>query len=185
MLRQPSYYRQVVIKVPGVTPGGNTSPIITFGPQNDLRNARILAVTTYFASALAFAQPQSSLPVVDDSFSPFITFKFETNDPDDVKKVKGIPQTIEKGGGFSGTLDTIKWIPAADIQVINGFPTAAGVSPAPFVRNHIEWKNRYIVWETSGAWITGGGLKNTTDLAIVLGVYYTYLTEDGLEIVRS
>jgi hypothetical protein len=183
-IKEASYYRQVVLKIPGI-PGGNQGTVFTFDDQPDIRNARTVALEVYFASALDMSQP-AKIPVIPDVYAPRITLRFETNDPDDPTFTKGKPQVqgSRETTGFTGTLNTVQWIPASRLNVMQGVATPSGLVPAPWSWPNIMWKDRYIVWQKSDVWISGQGLGNTTDLALVVGVYYSFLTVDGKPIVR-
>lgn len=167
---QADYYRQVVITIPGIA-GGNTGSDFTFNDQPDLRYARMIAMEAYFAEDLSHAQPQP-VPVIPGALAPKVSLVFRTNDPDDLTKKKGA------NGQFTGTLDTIQWLPLTAIHLSQSFGTA----PGAFVRNAIAWRDRYIVWQNSHVKIAPGGLGNTTDVSIVLGCYYSFLNTEGKEI---
>lgn len=175
MHQNSSYYRLVNLVVPGIA-GGNTGTDFTFNDQPDIRYARTTGLFTLFANDLSYTQPDG-VPVVGDIYAPKITFVFETNDPDDPEMIIDGKKTKQKGsaGRFTGTLDTIQWLPATSIHLTQSF----GTSPAPFVRHMLHWKDRYIVWQKSHVKLAPGGLGNTTDVAIVLGVLYSFIDEFG------
>lgn len=175
MITGLSYFRQVVLKVPGMA-GGNPGTQFNFLDQGDIRYARVIALEVYAASALTHSQPEA-IPVLPDNLMPKCTLILETNDPDDVKKTKG------EMGRFNSTTQTQKWQPFTSL---NRIQATSGISPnSPFVRQLMFYKDLYITWTKSFVQVAPGGLMNTTDLAIVLGVYYTFLTPDGKEIKRT
>ncbi len=174
MLNNASYFRLVTLVIPGIT-GGNTGTNFTFDDQPDLRYARMLSIVAYTNISMAYAQPQPT-PVISPLDMPKISLVLQTNDPDDMvvgpgKKQKG------QDGRFSGTLDTIQWLPLAQINTTQFYNTALG-TPA-FVHHMINWKDRYIIWQKSKVVIGTGGLGNTTDVAVALGVFYTFTNSDG------
>ena len=169
-----SYYRQVVLKIPGIAGPGNVGTSFQFDDQPDLRYARIQAMEAYTASALSVAYPEPSV-VLPDAQAKLVTFVFETNDPDDVKHQKGAD------GRFQSTLQTVKWLPFTAINRLQNQAT----NTASFVRQLVPFKDLYITWQKSFINIAPGGLANTVDTAIVLGVWYTFLNKQGKEIVRT
>ncbi len=173
-----SYFRLVTLVIPGVA-GGNTGTSFTFNDQPDLRYARMTGMVFLTDQDLAFAQPQPA-PVAPAAFIPNISFVFQTNDPDDTvigtepgtgitKKQKG------EAGRFSGTLDTVQWIPASLLHINQSF----GPGTPSFVRQMIHWKDRFVIWQKSKVVLAPGGLGNIVDIAIVLGVFYTFTTSEG------
>ncbi len=183
MQANASYFRLVTLVIPGVA-GGNTGTLFSFNDQPDLRYARMTGMVFLTDQDLAFAQPMA-VPVVAATQIPLISFSFKTNDPDDVD-IPGKTELTAGGGGyqrkqkgeagrFSGTLDTVQWIPASLMHVNQSF----GPGTPSFVRNMVHWKDRYVIWQTSQCQIAPGGLANTTDVAVVLGVYYTFTTAEG------
>jgi hypothetical protein len=185
-IKEASYYRQVVLKIPGQPAPGNQTTNFVFDDQPDIRNARVIAIEAYFSSSLETAQP-AKIPVVADVFAPKLTLYLETNDPDDLNHSKGKPQTVGSNvtTGFTGTLATVQWIPLARLNVIQGTVSPAGLQPANSTWTNICWMDRYVLWQKSSIVVSGTGLGNTTDVAVVLGVYYSFLTKDGKAIVRQ
>jgi hypothetical protein len=179
--RGHSYFRQVNLTIPGIAGPGNTGVQFTFADQPDLRYARTTGLVIYTASDLAICQPDN-VAVLTDALLPKVTLVLETNDPDDIITVEPTATTSGKktkgeAGRFTGTLDTIQWLPASQIHINQNS------SNNSFVRQMIGWKDRYIVWQKSHAVIASGGLANTTDLAICLGVFYTFIDEFGFPII--
>jgi len=166
-----SYYKQVVLKVPGIA-GGNTATKLTWDDQPQLRYARVTHIEAYSNSDLNHAQP-AAVPVLADADVPKLTLVFRTNDPDTTAKGEQVIQ-----GRFTKNLDTIQYLP---FSVLHRNQNSSANS---FVRYTPNWKNRYIVWQDSYVAISPGGLANTTDIAIVLGVYYTYIDDKGNEIMQ-
>jgi len=171
-----SYARLVTLKVPGV-PGGNASTTLTFPMQQDIRYARIQAIEAYFASDMAVAQPET-IAVLPDNLASKVSLVLETNDPDDMGHTKG------KDGRFSSTTQTTKWLPLPAFHRMQNQNVASG-SNSSFVRYLFEYKDLYVSWEKSFVMIAPGGLGNTTDLAIVLGVWYTFIDKEGKAIKRT
>lgn len=175
-MHDAGYYRQVVKIIPGVA-GGNTQQDFTFDDQPDLRYARMLSMRFYTSDDLAYSQP-AVVPVVAPQFVPNISFVFRTNDPDDLPMTgPNVPAGKKAGGAdgrFTSTLDTIQWIPASDLHVSQAF----GTPQASFVREAIFWRDRYIIWQTTHIKLALP-LNNTTDVAIVLGCFYTFLNSKG------
>jgi hypothetical protein len=167
-LIQADYMKLVTLTVPGVPAPGNTGTQFTWNDQQQLRYARVLWIEAVFAETLTHAQPQT-VPIIPGNLASKVSVIFRTNDPDDIEKKKG------DNGRFSGTLDTIEYLPLALLNPVQSF----GGSPAPFVRYVPYWRDRYIVWQESHVQISPGGLGNTTDVAICLAVYYTFLNDKG------
>ena len=169
------YYREVILVVPGVA-GGNTGANFTWLDQPDIRNARMIGMEAYFSSDLAYCFP-NNVAVIPDNKANLVTLIFETNDPDDIDyKRGGTP------GNFTGTLNTIQWLPLTALHVQQ---TQNGATSGSFRRSMIFWKNRYIIWQKSQIQLAPGGLNNTTDVAIVLGCYYSFLSEGGKPLPRN
>lgn len=174
------YFRQVFLTIPGVA-GGNTQVDFTFQDQPDIRYARMTGLVAYFANDMAVAFPAGP-NVIGDNLANRVALVLQTNDPDDPvipdprrsgkkTKAKGI------AGRFTGTLDTIQWIPLTQLHVNQSF--GPGPAPASFVRQMIHWKDRYVIWDKSHVVIAPGGLGNTTDICICLGAFYSFLDEFG------
>lgn len=162
-----SFFRLVPLVIPGIA-GGNTGTQFTFPDIGDLRYARTVALEVFFAKALAVCQP-SLTPVVPDSQANLITFIFNSNDPDKADAQQG------ENGRFNTTIDSQRWLPATAINRVQTTDT----SGAPFVRQLMRFKDLYIVWDKSMVQLAPGGLANTTDLAVVLGVHYTFINLRG------
>lgn len=161
------YFYLVTLVIPGVA-GGNTQTEFAFEDQPDIRFARTSVIEIFFAEDLTHAQPQPT-PVIPGNLANKISFNFQTNDPD-----LPVPQNEVPGRG-SGTLDTIQWIPGTRLHLIqNNNALAAG-----WVRGPIFWNDRYVIWQKSKMKVSPGGFGNTTDIAVVLGVHYTWLTKKG------
>lgn len=175
MQQNVSYFRLVNLTIPGIA-GGNTGVDFTFADQPDIRYARTTGIAAVFANDLSHTQPDT-VPIVADVLAPKFTLVLETNDPDDPVIMKGSEKTKLKGhaGRFTGTLDTIQWMPLTMIHINQNF----GTSPASFVRQMIHWKDRYIVWQKSHLKVAPGGVGNTTDVAICLAVFYSFIDEFG------
>lgn len=168
-----SYFRMVNLKIPGVASTGNTGTLFNFPDQPDIRYARTTGIVAFTHTDINTCFPDN-VAVLADADIGKVTLVLETNDPDDMFKAGSTTQK-QKGeaGRFTGTLDTIQWLPLSMIHVVQG---AAGV---PFVRQVVHWKDRYIVWQKSQIQIAPGGLANTTDVAICLGLFYTFIDEFG------
>jgi hypothetical protein len=175
-----SYFRLITKIIPGVAGTGNTTTSFTFNDQPDLRYARMTGLVFLTDADMEKSQPEAA-PLVSAALINKISFTFQTNDPDDM----AIPGTTAEGiqkkrkgeaGRFSGTLDTVQWIPASLLH-INQSNTPAGVNPS-FVRNLIHWKDRYVIWQKSNI-LLSSPLLNTTDVAICLGAFYTFTTVEG------
>jgi len=168
-----SYFRQVVLVIPGIA-GGNTGTQFTFTDQPDIRYARIQSIESYFSSDLSNTYPQP-VAVLTDSLANKVSLIMETNDPDDITHMKG------SNGRFQGTLQTIKGLPLTAIHRMQNQAT----NNASFVRMNYPFKDEYITWEKSFVNIAPGGLSNEEDVAIVLGVWYTFINKEGKEIQRT
>lgn len=168
-----SFFRLVSLIIPGIV-GGNTGTNFTFPDIGDLRYARTVALETFFQASLSYAQPQPA-PVVADSFAPAITFIFNSNDPDKTDAEQGA------NGRFNTTIDSQRWIPATALNRIQ----TTGTNGAPFVRQLMRFKDLYIVWDKSQVQLAPGGLGNTADVAIVLGVHYTFINLAGQPYKRT
>jgi hypothetical protein len=171
------YFRVVTKIIPGVA-GGNAGANFTFDDQPDLRNARLLAMC-FLTDQDMLQAPQTNTPVTSAVNINKISFNFMTNDPYDFEK-KGKPGEKVQGeqGRFTGTLETIQYMPASLLHINQ----TGGVAPAgtpSFVRQPIMWYDRYIIWQKSEILISGGGLLNTSDVAICLGVYYSFYDNKG------
>lgn len=179
MISNASYFRLVTLVIPGVAGAGNIGTSFTFADQPDLRYARLQGMVFLTDADMITAQPEST-PVVSAAQIAKLSFVFRTNDPDDQVK-KGMPPNSDQKaqgalGRFTGTLDTIQWIPASLLH-INQSNTGGG-QPS-FVRQMIHWKDRYLIWQDSTLKVSPGGLANTTDVAVVLGVFYTFVGTHG------
>jgi hypothetical protein len=170
-----SFFRLVTLKIPGM-PGGNKSNQFQFTDQADIRYSRCLALECYFNNDLNFSVPEP-LPVVQDLFAPLCSLTLETNDPDDLNGSK-----TNSPGRFSSTTQTQKWLPCTAIHRVQSF----GLTPAPFVRQLLQYKDLYIAWQKSFLNVGGAnGFNNTTDIAFCLGVWYTFIDLHGNEIQRT
>lgn len=184
MISNASYYRTVLLTIPGIAAGGNQGTKFTFADQPDLRYARMLGMVFLTDAEMQVGFP-TSVPVVSAALMPKIGFTFQTNDPDEMTKLdpktgKPVANKDEKVSGelgrFTGTLDTIQYIAASSLY-INQSNTAAG-QPS-FVRQMIHWKDRYVIWQKSEVLLAPGGLGNTADVCIALGVFYTFVSPNG------
>jgi hypothetical protein len=171
---QNSYYKLVVLKIPGIA-GGNTGTQFSWNTQSDIRYARIIAIETFFRNDLSHAQPEP-VPVILDADAPKITVTLETNDPDDIQNSKGTD------GRFTSTSQTQRYIPATALHRVQ---STFGATPAPFVRMLTFYKDLFVVWEKSFISIAPGGLGNTADVAFCMGVWYTFLNKAGKPIPRQ
>ena len=161
--------------VPGIA-GGNTQVSFSFNDQPDLRYARITGLFSIYSNDSLYCFPDN-VPIIADALANRITLVLQTNDPDDMPKKGGKPGEKEKGenGRFSGTLDTVQWLPLSSIHINQSF----GLTPPSFVRSLIHWKDRYVVWQKSKIIMSPGGLGNTADVAVTLGVLYTFTNSAG------
>lgn len=173
-----SYFRLVTLKIPGIA-GGNTGTQFTFEDQADIRYARTLHLEVYFANDLAFAQPEA-VPNIPDAQANLCSLVLETNDPDDITMVGG-EKSKGHSGRFTSTTQTQKWLPLTAIHRVQSTAAIA----APFVRQLLHYKDLYITWQKSYLAIAPGGLGNATDIALVLGVWYTFIDEKGKPIKRT
>lgn len=175
MIGNAGYFRIVTKIIPGVA-GGNVSQQFTFDDQPDLRNARLLGMV-YLTDQELKQAPQTNTPVISAAQMPNISFNFMTNDPYDFgRKGGGHPDPNQKvqgeQGKFTGTLETIQYIPASLLHVSQSGGVGGG-TPS-FVRQMIMWYDRYIIWQKSEMNFAVGGLGNVTDVALCLGVYYSF-----------
>jgi hypothetical protein len=167
------YMTTVKLIIPGKA-GGNTGTSFTWEVQEKIRYARILAIEVIPRSAMAVTAPDN-IQVVSDADLSKIQFSLETNDPDDITKAKG------RDGRFQGTLQSLQYVPCTIFNRLqNGTTTTAS-----FVRQLVPFKDTYILWEKSNIFISPNGLGNTTDLAFVLNVHYSWLDEKGKPITRT
>lgn len=155
--------------------GGNLGEQFSFQDQADLRYARTLHLECYFANSLQVSFPEK-VPVIPDALANKCVLVLETNDPDDITKSKGA------AGSFTSTTQTQKWLPLTALNRVQSTNIGAN---APFVRQLMTYKDLYITWQKSFLQLAPGGFGNTTDLALVLGVWYTFLTEQGKPINRT
>ncbi len=183
MIANASYCRTVVITIPGVA-GGNQSTDIEITDQPDLRYARLQGMS-YITDAEQQVGFPTNIPVLSAALIPKVAFVFQTNDPDDFPKMDpGTKSPVAnkdlKAGGelgrFTTTLDTIQYIPASSLYINQS--NLGGTQPS-FVRQMIHWKDRYVVWQKSRVKIAPGGIGNTTDVCIVLQVFYTFIGTGG------
>lgn len=175
-----SFFRLVTLKIPGVV-GGNLGAQFTFTDQAQIRYARTLHLEAYFANDLAYSYPEQ-LPVIGDAFAPKMTLTLETNDPDDMKVGNSLTKSKEIAPGrFSSTRQSQQWLPFTAIHRVQSFLG----TPAPFVRQLLSYKDLYITWQKSYVSFAPGGPANVTDIAVVLGVWYTFLTVDGKKIQET
>lgn len=178
MITGASYFRLVTKIIPGVaTAGGNTGTEFSFADQPDIRYARLQGMVFLTDQDMSIAQPETA-PLVSAAQIGNISFVFETNDPDDFPKTGGKPGEKSQGndGRFGTTLNTIEWIPASLLHINQG--TGLAGSPS-FVRQMIQWKDRYIIWQKSKIKWAPGGPGNTTDIAVCLAVFYTFTNSQG------
>lgn len=169
-----SFYRQVVLKIPGIA-GGNTGTDFTFADQPDLRFARLQWMEFYTDQDLSHSQPEPT-PLVAAALMPKISFVIQTNDPDIIPVPGSVQEKEEDNGRFTGTQDTIQWIPASALHVGQSL---AGGQQASFRHYPMMWRNRFVLWQNTHVKFAPGGLGNTADVAIVLGCYYTFINAKG------
>lgn len=168
------YFKLVTLKIPGIAGGGNTGVQFQFQDQSDIRYARITGLEVYFASDLQYSQPEP-VAVLADAEACKVSITLETNDPDDIAKLKGA------NGRFNSTSQTTRWMPLTALHRLQNQAT----NNASFARQLMQYKDLYVVWEKCFINIAPGGLANTTDVGIVLGVYYSFLNSQGQEIKRT
>lgn len=169
-----SFFRLVTLKIPGIV-GGNKQTSFEFPDIGDLRYARTTALECYFANDLAYSMPEQ-IAVIPDNQANLLTLILNSNDPDKDAKQQG------DDGRFNTTLDSQRWLPAVSIHRVQNI--AAG--SASFTRELQTFKDLYIVWDKSSLNVGGAnGLNNTTDLAFVLGVYYTFINKKGVAYKRT
>jgi len=166
---EKSFFRLVTLKIPGVS-GGNKGTSFSFPDIGDLRYARTQAIEIFFAEDLAYAFPEA-VPVAPISNLPKISLVLNTNDPERTNQ--------GADGRFTSTVDSQRWLPAAAIHRISSNGTT------PFVYELASYHNLWITWEKSFIQLAPGGFNNTTDLAVVLGVWYTFFNIDGKEVKRT
>lgn len=169
-----SYFRLVTLKIPGIA-GGNTQTQFTFVDQADIRYARTIHLEVFLQNDLTHAFPEN-VPNIPDAMASKCVLVLETNDPDDITHSKG------EQGRFQSTTQTQKWLPLA---AIHRTQTQNGALSAPFVRQLLEYKDLYITWQKSYLQVAPGGFGNTTDIALVLGVWYTFIDLQGKPIKRT
>lgn len=167
-----SFFRLVTLKIPGIA-GGNQQTIFTFPDIGDLRYARVTALETFFRNDLAKAFPEN-IDVIADADAAKCVLILNSNDPDKTDEQQG------KEGRFSTTLDSQRWLPAT---AIHRTQNQAGGS-ASFIRQLMMFKDLYIVWDKSQL-VLSSALANTTDVAFVLGVHYTFISTKGVQIKRT
>lgn len=165
------FFRLVTLKIPGIAGTGNVGTQFAFPDQSDIRYARIIALETFFASDLAFAQPEA-VAIIPDNKANLLTLVLEANDPD--KDLQG----NDGHGRYSNTTQVIKWIPVTSLHRLQNAGLAAGAASS-FVRQLLPYYDLNITWEKSFLNVAPGGLANTTDLGFVLGVHYTFRDIDG------
>lgn len=180
MKRRPthgkSYFRQVYKVIPGIPVVGNAQTDFTFDDQPDLRYARITNVCFFNAADLTTSRP-NQIALLPAAAMNQISFSFRTNDPDDPlveDKASPTKNLIRPGGDlgrFSRTLESVQYIPATLLHVNQNNTNS--------VWEMLEWYNTYIIWQETKIQIQSGGLLNTVDYAIVLGVWYTFFGVDG------
>lgn len=176
-----------LIEIP-ILAGQATLPQVPFPDQPDLRYARVLAIDTYTRTTLAASFP-SSYPIITGLDISKISIVLETNDPDDVKwtddkgKVHD-PRTALGNGRFTNTQQNVKYMPLAMLNRVQNAGTS-GIAPDPFVRQLMEFDNLYISYDKCFLAISGAGLGNTSTVAVVLGIYYTWLDINNRPISRN
>jgi len=163
------FFRTVTLKIPGIA-GGNKGTSFTFPDIGDLRYARTLALEIYCAEDVAYAFPEA-VPVIPVSQLPLVSLVLNTNDPE--KTNQGAD------GRFTSTIDSQRWLPGSAIHRIN----SNGASP--YVYELLRYSNLWITWEKSQVQIAPGGLNNTTDICIYIGVWYTFFNIEGKEVRRT
>lgn len=163
------FFRLISIKVPGIA-GGNTQTVFTFPDIGDLRYARTLWLNVYCAEDQAVSWPENvaNIPVAQ---LPLCSIVLNTNDPE--KENEGAD------GRFTSTIDSIRYMPLAAIHNID----SNGGTPWSFQTP--MFRNTWVVWQKSSIYIAPGGLGNTTDLAITLGVWYTFFNLQGKPVKRT
>lgn len=178
MIGNAGYFRIVTKILPGVAVTGNTAQSILFDDQPDLRNARLLGLVFMTDQELLQA-PQTNTPVLSAANMPKVSFNFMTNDPYDFPKKGGAPGAKVQGeqGRFTGTLETIQYMPASLLHVSQSGGVGGG-TPS-FVRQMIMWADRYIIWQKSEIIFSQGGIGNLTDVAICLGAFYSFFDNHG------
>jgi len=169
-----SYYTQVIFTVPGKAGPGNLDTQFTWDDQPKIRYARVQHIEALLASDLATCYP-GNVALLPDNQANLVSIVLETNDPDDITGLKG------KAGQFQGTLQTQQGIGLTQLRRLQNVAT----NNSSFVRHLFPYKDMYVQWQKSFINISPGGLANTTPLAIVLGVWYTWTTKDGLLIDKN
>jgi len=169
-----SFFRLVTLKIPGIA-AGNTGQQFDFTDQADIRYARVLHLEAFFQNDLAFSFPEP-LPVIADVLANKCALVLETNDPDDLTGEK-----TNAPGRFTSTTQTQKWLP---LTAIHRVQSQGGILSAPFVRQLLSYRNLYITWQKSFLNVAPGGLGNTVDIALCLGVWYTFIDIHGKAIQR-
>jgi hypothetical protein len=167
-----SFFRLVTLKIPGIAGAGNVGTNFEFPDIGDLRYARTQSIESYSREDLAYSFPEPT-QVIPLSQFPLVTLIFNSNDPDKTAKEQG------EHGRFSTTIDSQRWVPLVTLHPVYNGTTGANVMFNKF------YKDLYIVWQKSQANIAPGGLANTTDQAIVLGIYYTFTDIKGIPYQRT
>jgi len=177
--------------------------------QPDLRYARIVAINTMTYTDQQQSQP-SNYQVIDGVDLSKITLVLETNDADDTghylmndrgeyvnaqgqpivagEKPVWMPSKQALGNGrFTSTQQNVKYLPLSTLHNVQnaGSATAPVPGPDPFTRELQTFYNMYVSWDKCFLQTINGGLGNTVNKAVVLGVYYSWLDINGLRIVRQ
>ena len=163
------FFRTITLKIPGIA-GGNKGTSFTFPDIGDLRYARTLALEIYCAEDVAYAFPEA-VPVIPVAQLPLVSLVLNTNDPE--KTNQGAD------GRFTSTVDSQRWLPGAAIHRVN----SNGATPTVF--ELLRYSNLWITWEKSSVQLAPGGLNNTSDVCIYLGVWYTFFNIEGKEVKRT
>ena len=164
-----TFFRTITLKIPGIA-GGNKGTEFSFPDLGDLRYARTVALEVYCAEDSAYAFPEA-VPVMPVAQLPLVCLVLNTNDPE--KNNQG------EDGRYTSTIDSVRYWPLSALHRINSN------SSTPYVYEMLRWANTWIVWEKSTVKIAPGGLNNTSDLCIYLGIYYTFFNVDGKPVKRT
>lgn len=176
-----SHYRQIEILI---TTDQSTQTVILIPDQPDLRYARVLNIEAYTVSDLSNSLP-SGYPVIADNLINKIALTLETNDADvdpefnTLNKVNSQGVSEQTPGRFTSTQQNYQFMPLASLHNIQNASNNA------FQRAVRYYPDMYVTWQKCQLLIAPGGLGNNANIAVVLGITYTWLTVSGKMIPRT
>ncbi len=195
-----AHFRAVEVKI---LASENNQTQIKFEDQSDIRYARVVAMETYFQTDLRRSQPSNYL-VIDGVQASYCSVILETNDADDTghfllnpetgepqfkdgKKIWVPSKSAQGNGRFTSTQQNQKYLPLTALHRIQNAGSSASsiVGPDPFTRQLQTFYNMYVSWDKCILQIANGGLNNSVNQAVVLGVYYSWLDINGKRITRN